>query len=256
MTLPMTVTILGSGTCVPSLTRSASSVLVEAGSAKILIDIGPGTLRRLLEAGHQIGELTHLFITHFHPDHTSELVPLLFASKYPEERRRRSPLTLVAGPGFQRFFSDLCRVYGHWIDLGPGLLSIEEIPGGVRRFADFTVATGPVDHNPESVGFRVEDPSGRSLVYSGDTDVSDGLVALANAATLLICECAHPDHKKMPGHLTPSLAGAIAASAGAKRLVLTHFYPDCDGEDLASDCRRHFKGPVIVAEDLMTLTVD
>ncbi len=256
MTFPMTVTILGSGTCVPSLTRSASAVLVEAGSAKILIDIGPGTIRRLLEAGHQIDELTHLFITHFHPDHTSELVPLLFASKYPEELRRRSPLTLVAGPGFQGFYSALCRVYGQWIDLGPDVIHIEEIPGGVKRFADFTLVTGPVDHNPESVGFRVEDPAGRSLVYSGDTDVSDGLVALAHKATLFICECAHPDPIKMPGHLTPSLAGRMAASAGVDRLVLTHFYPDCEGEDLAAGCRRHFQGPVIVAEDLMTLTVD
>ncbi|MFZ1200995.1 MAG: MBL fold metallo-hydrolase, partial [Desulfobacterales bacterium] len=79
----MTVTILGSGTCVPSLKRSSCAVLVETGTSVVLLDSGAGTMRRLLETGRTIFELSHIFYSHFHPDHSGELAPLLFATKYP-----------------------------------------------------------------------------------------------------------------------------------------------------------------------------
>jgi len=68
------ITILGSGTCVPSLKRSSCSVLVETGGSKLVFDMGTGTMRRLLESGVTIGEISHIFFSHFHPDHTGELV--------------------------------------------------------------------------------------------------------------------------------------------------------------------------------------
>ena len=86
-------TILGSGTCVPSLERSSCSVLLELESARIVMDLGPGTMRRLLEAGVEIFDVTHVFISHFHPDHTGELVPFIFSCKYPNIERRKKPLT-------------------------------------------------------------------------------------------------------------------------------------------------------------------
>jgi ribonuclease BN (tRNA processing enzyme) len=255
---PLRVTILGSGTCVPSLERSACAVLVEAGAERILLDLGPGTLRRLLEAGCDFRRIGYLCISHFHPDHTSELVPFLFASKFPENRRRRSPLTVLAGPGFRRFFEGLRAVYGPWIDLEPGMLRVEEVDGGgrdQRAFGGVTIDTAPVRHNPESVAFRITDPGGRSVVYSGDTDVSDSLVDLASGADLFICESAFPEGRRVSGHLTPSLAGEMAARASVGRLVLTHFYPDCEGADLEAECRKRYAGPIVVAADLMKLTV-
>jgi ribonuclease BN (tRNA processing enzyme) len=51
------------------------------------------------------------------------------------------------------------------------------------------------------------------------------------------------------------MAGRMAAEAGARRLMLTHFYPDCEDVDLAAQCRRTYEGPVILARDLMHLEV-
>ncbi|MEJ2097967.1 MAG: MBL fold metallo-hydrolase, partial [Deltaproteobacteria bacterium] len=89
-----TVTILGSGTCVPSLKRSSCSVLIEMEQEKLLLDSGPGTMHRLLEAGVEIFDLTYICYSHFHPDHTGELVPLIFANKYPDAFQRKHPLAL------------------------------------------------------------------------------------------------------------------------------------------------------------------
>ena len=256
---PIEVTVLGSGTCVPSLERSACSVLMRVGGRQLVFDSGPGTMRRLLEAGTDIFEIDYLFYSHFHPDHTAELVPFLFANKYPDASRRRKPLTIVGGPGLKAFMAKLETVYGHWIQLDGGMLELIEMDGAPSsgfKAAGFAAMAASVEHNPESVAYRIESPSGASVVYSGDTDVSERLVALAKTAGLLICESAVPDEQKIPGHLTPALAGEIAAGADVERLMLTHFYPACLGVDLVAQCRRTYQGPLILAEDLMTVMVD
>ena len=45
------------------------------------------------------------------------------------------------------------------------------------------------------------------------------------------------------------------AQADVQRLMLTHFYPACDKIDIAAQCRRTYKGPLMLAEDLMTVIV-
>ncbi len=220
----------------------------------MLFDSGPGTMRRLLETGTTIFELTQIFYSHFHPDHTAELVPLLFATKYPDLRRRDSMLTVCGGIDFANFLSGLQQVYAGWIELPESILQTIELDNtgpDALDFKDFRVQSIPVVHNPESIAYRITGRRGRSVVYSGDTDYSDNLVTLARNADLLICESALPDGLKVDGHLTPSAAGEIAARAGVERLVLTHFYPECDQADIERECRKTYSGPLHLARDLM-----
>jgi ribonuclease BN (tRNA processing enzyme) len=252
----MGLTILGSGTCVPSLERSACSALLQVNNSRLLFDLGPGTMQRLLEADTRILDIGFIFFSHFHPDHTGELVSFLFASKYPGSNRRKNPLTILAAKGFSDFFNGLKQVYGEWIDLTPEVLSVIELENtgpDTRRFDDFIVTSVPVIHRNESIAFRIENTDGISVVYSGDTDFSENLIRLAAGADILICESALPDHLKTEGHLTPSLAGKIAAAAGVKKLVLTHFYPECDTADIEGQCRKTYTGPLILARDLMKI---
>lgn len=252
------VTILGSGTCVPSLTRSACSVLIRINNCHLVFDAGPGTMRRLLEAGISIFDVSHLFFSHLHPDHTSELVPFLFANKYPDGARRQQLLTMGGGKGFFAFYNQLKSIYDGWIDMD-GRLNIMEFdltPGRIHVFENFTLATTPVNHNPESIAFKITGPDGATVVYSGDTDYSENLISLSKDADLLICESALPEGMKVPGHLTPSLAGDIARKAGVKKLVLTHFYPECDNADITAQCRKTYDSPLILARDLLTVSLD
>ncbi len=254
---PISATILGSGTCVPSLERSSCAVLIRAGGSRLLFDCGSGTMHRLLKAGVTIFDLDYIFLSHFHPDHSAELVPLIFATKYPDSHRRRKPLTIVSGRGLQRLYDGLHAVYGPWLELPEGMLRFVELSTTQedrRSFDDFTVRSLPMVHNPESIAYRVAGGDGRSVVYSGDTDDNDNLVALAEKTDILICECALPDDLKVRGHLTPSLAGRIAERARVRLLVLTHFYPECDQVDIRSQCRRTYKGPLVLARDLLTVT--
>lgn len=47
----------------------------------------------------------------------------------------------------------------------------------------------------------------------------------------------------------------IASRAGATRLLLTHFYPECDGEDILGQCRSRYAGEILLAEDLLRVSV-
>jgi ribonuclease BN (tRNA processing enzyme) len=254
--ISMSLTILGSGTCVPSLRRSACSVLLETGSTKLLFDSGPGTMRRLLETGSNIFDISFIFYSHFHPDHTGELVPFLFATRYPDVSQRKSSLSIVAGKGFVEFYNGLKKVYGSWIELPPELFKIVELncsAPDIQTFENFTVQSIPVEHSRESIAYKITGVGGQSVVYSGDTDFSENLVTLARDVDLLICESALPDNLKTKGHLTPSIAGKIATRANVRKLVLTHFYPECDQVDIEKECRHTYNGPLVLAEDLMRI---
>jgi ribonuclease BN (tRNA processing enzyme) len=205
----------------------------------LLFDTGAGTMRRLLEAGFEIFDVSFIFYSHFHPDHTGELVSFLFSNKYPDGTRRQIPITFVAGKGFLSFYEKLKLAYGSWIELDPDLLNILELENNAydtRVFDDFTVESLPVAHNDESIAYKITSTGGKSIVYSGDTDFSENLVNL-----------------KVKGHLTPSLAGEISKQANVGKLVLTHFYPECDHVDIENECRKTYDGPLILAEDLMKI---
>ena len=251
----ITATILGSGTCVPSLDRHPCSVLIKTPTARLLVDAGPGTMGQLLKLGIQIDDIDMVLLSHFHLDHCAELAPFLFATKYPKFDRK-TPLTLVGGTGLSRLLDHLNQAYDNTLEFPENRVQILELDENGSLFLEsvnMQLQYTTVNHKPESRAFRFTDNTGFSLVYSGDTDECPQLIQLSRNADILICESALPDENKVPGHLTPSLAGAIAARADVKKLVLTHFYPECDNVDIRSQCRKTFSGPLVLARDLLTL---
>jgi ribonuclease BN (tRNA processing enzyme) len=105
------------------------------------------------------------------------------------------------------------------------------------------------------VAYRLEDPAGKSAVYSGDTGFCEEVVQLARGANLLILEASFPDGQEVEGHLTPSQAGRMASLATVERLVLTHFYPECLATDIAAQCRKTYGGPLTLATDFLRIRV-
>jgi ribonuclease BN (tRNA processing enzyme) len=251
----MELTVIGSGTGVPSLRRGSPCLAVKAGCLLLVLDLGAGSLRALLRNGLNFSAIDVLALTHLHPDHVGDLVPFLFATRYSLGYTRTEPFRLLAARGFARFHGLLKEAFAGWVEPPPGLMDLKELapdaPDSVHD-RDVVIKSAPTNHTAGSLAYRVE-AQGRSLVYSGDTDVSDSLVDLAKNADLLVLEAANPF--KVQGHLTPAEAGRLAAKAGARRLLLTHFYPPCDEVDVVADAAREFPGEVLRAEDGLRLTV-
>lgn len=252
----ISVTILGSGTCEPSLVRSSCSFMLKTDKNTLVFDMGPGTIRRLLEAGTKISQVSHIFLSHLHLDHTGDLAPFLFSTKYGPRQFRDSPLTIVAASGFSAFFNDLNRVYKDWLALPSQMINIIELDNKKPdhyEFEGFRVDSMPMRHREESIGYRITASNGTCVVYSGDTEYNENLVALAKDADLFICESAFPDGSDIIMHMTPSLAGKAASLANAAQLVLTHLYPSCDNTDIEAQCRKTYSGPLIIARDLLRI---
>jgi len=99
---------------------------------------------------------------------------------------------------------------------------------------------------------------GQAVAVVMDTRVCRGAVELARDVDVLLCEStylhADADLAQAYGHLTARQAGEVAAKAGVRLLVLTHFsrrYGD-DVEQFAVEARRS-AGPdvdVVAARDL------
>lgn len=253
------VYLLGTGCAIPDKKRGGAGVLLLTSSSNsqeketFLFDLGRGTLDKLAKLNIDFTFLDYLFFTHYHPDHTAELVSLLFAYRDPTFGRKKE--FRIYGPkGLLNFYDNLCKVYNSKITAENYSLSVKELEREIQ-VSSGEIFFHSVDHTQESVGYRVVFNNGKVLVYSGDTGYSEKIVHLAKNADLLILECAFPEEYAQPDHLTPSLAGQIAAESGVKKLVLTHFYPLFQGVDIYAHCRKYYSGEIVIGEDLMMFRV-
>ena len=257
----MEVIIIGSGTFVPIPERGCPSVLIisETEKTHLLLDMGPGTLRQIAKTGLSCTMLDYIFLSHFHPDHTADIIHFLFTIKNIAPSFQKS--FTIAGPaGTKDFIKALQYAYRGHINISPALLKIDELgKKSKRKYRDLIVLSHQVKHAPESIGFRIEDGTGKSIVYSGDTGMCNDIIELAKNTDLLILECSFPKEclksYNIDTHLSPSDAGKIANEANAKCLVLTHLYPECLRVDIINRCMRYYKGKVIIAKDLLRLHV-
>jgi ribonuclease BN (tRNA processing enzyme) len=244
------ITVVGSGTVVPRLERRQSCVVVEAGGEMLVFDLGSGAVRGMLGAGLDPFAVDRVYFTHFHPDHTVDVVPLLFSIKYGAEEERSHPLHLTGPEPFERFWSLVIDAWGEWM-VGDYPLEVSEIPHEHPSPLDLPggrLSWSPAVHRPESIAYRL-DGAGGGFVYTGDTEYSESVVELARGAHTMLIECSFPDDSPVPGHLTPRGVARIASEAGVRRVVLTHVYPAADDLDLPAEVGRGYDGEVVVARD-------
>lgn len=220
----MRVVVLGSGTALADARRGPCGLAVEAAGRWWLIDGGGGTLQRLARAGIDPYLLAGGLYSHRHPDHTGELVPLLFALRI---HGRTTPYPIVAGTGFRPFFDALTAAYGRWIQPAGGV-PLTELPldgPATLQLADgVTLTTAPARHAAGALHLRL-DAEGHSFVFSGDTGPSPALADLANGVDLLVCECGAHDAGEHRTHLTPNDVADLLRAARPRETWLTHLYP-------------------------------
>lgn len=248
--MSFTLVTVGTGTVAPSAGRTGACHWVSRGEVRLLLDCGPGSLHRLAALDLPWRDVTHVALTHFHPDHWADLPMLVYALKYTAVPARREPLAILGPAGTRAHLGRLAAAYGAWLaDPGFPLTVGELVPGEPAALGgDVTLEAFPVPHTPESVALRVTAPEGR-LVYTGDTGPSEALGRWARGCDVLLAECSLPEALAIDIHLTPERAGALARAAAARRLVLTHFYPPVENTDPARAAGTRFAGPVTAARD-------
>jgi ribonuclease BN (tRNA processing enzyme) len=241
----MRLTVVG---CAPAYTRHAgrasSCYLVEEGGRAIVLDLGQGAFAEL--GRYRPPEsVAGVLVSHLHPDHLVDLVPLRHYLKHgleptPDAGR---PAIEVRGP------ADLpARLDGLLGEAGfMPPLSFAPLTPGTLSLAGFDIEAGHVRHIADSYAFRVAGQSrAGGLVYSGDCAVADDLLPLIRPGDTLLCEASFGAGERGPMHLTAAQAASAAARGDAAQLVLTHLL-NGDDEAVSASAAALYKGPVLVA---------
>jgi len=253
----MKLTVLGSGTVVPRLSRNMSGYLLEVNNKKILFDSGPGIIRQLLKLKVKIPSIDNIFYTHFHPDHINDLPGILLINHC---NNFKGTLNLHGPVGIKEYFNFIKRVTIGKLNYNVRVKEMKN--NSIAKISinknsnkkSLMIKSIKSKHTHNSVSYRIEH-NNKSIVYSGDTDYSENIIKLSKNVDLLVLECSFPNDKKVPGHLIPSLCGKIATKASVKNLVLTHLYPEADKVDIRSQCKKEFKGNIILARDFMGIRI-
>jgi len=239
------LTILGAG---PAYTSRPGAVgaayLVRNRSDAVVLDLGQGSFTNLAGAV-QPSSLRAVVISHLHPDHFIDLVPLRHYLLWDFRPSRR---VAVLGP------ADLGRRLDALHD-EPGFaaasLDIADIGGdGIRQLGSFTLEARRIRHTEESYGFRVSSGDGPGLVYSGDCGDADDLRPLIRPGDTLLGEASFGMAAVADGseHLNAEDIGRLAAVTSPRRVLLTHMLMGHD-RDAAAAAVRDLAGVEAVVVD-------
>jgi ribonuclease Z len=270
------VTLLGTGSPLPSPDRAGPSTLVRAGAATLLVDCGRGSVMRLAAAGVLPIGLSAVLLTHLHSDHITDLNDVVTTQWVMSGEP--APLRVYGPPGTQAVIDALLAMLApdqqyrldHHADLNdrPQVEVTEVEPGDTFAVADAQVVVGRTDHRPvaPTVGYRVEH-GGTAAVLAGDTIPCATLDELCAGADLYVQTVIRADLVRLiPNqriqdildyHSTVEQAAETAARAGVGTLVLTHYVPPLvpgQEDEWRALAAAHFTGPIVLGDDLTKVT--
>lgn len=276
----LTVTLLGTGTPLPLLSRSGPGILIEAGNKKLLFDVGRGVTQRLFQKKIPLGKIDHVFLTHLHSDHVIGIPDLLLSGWLGAPwARRKAPFRITGPEGTVNLMTHLEKAYAWDIntriaDQGFNRKFVTPEPtdmkeGVVYEADGIKVSAIKVNHgekiNP-AFGYRI-DYDGRTVVLSGDTKYTDNLVKGAKGADLIIHSVASIGQKLLKKskvmrnilthHSEPEDTARVFNAVKPKLAVYSHIvlYGGQKPGDIMKRARKTYSGPLIVGKDLMSFSV-
>lgn len=275
----MRVTLLGTGSPVPSDTRYGMSTLVQAGGHNLVFDAGRGATVRLTQAGVPIGQIDGVFLTHYHSDHVNGLSDLWMTGYVPAFGGRDGAFNIYGPTGVEDLVSGLRQAHNDDIAVrvADGELERDTTEITAHEFAEegvvfdeggVTVTAFKVQHDPNNaiepaMGYRV-DYAGRSVLVSGDTVPNENVIKYGTGVDLLIHEVAEfEDTSALPQvyahHTNPRQAGDIFTKAAPRMAVYSHIVngtsseaPGVSDEELERRTRENYEGPLTVGRDLIS----
>ena len=250
MTLELTV--LGSCGAYARPGRACSGYLFRLGDSDLVLDIGAGVLSNMLKyTGADV--LDYLVISHLHYDHYVDIYGLMTARRFWESAL--PPLPVLAPAVTRSVVGEPLSPESReeFLDCMEFIDEEDRVP---VRFEGFEIRPFKAKHPQPAFGYRIT-AGGRTICYTGDTDRSELLAEMAEGADLFICEATFTSEvrEKIPGHLTASEAGSVAAAAKVGRLLLTHVWPTLDEGRAVEDASKVFSGTIDAAVDGLTLEI-
>ena len=221
-----TVTVIGSGNAFNTDGRAHACYLLENSHGEtMLLDIGATSLQQLQLHRVDLQAIRFLLLTHFHGDHFGGLPFLLLELDL--VRQRRAPLIVAGPPGVEERCRALMEVaYPAYFPKLRFPVTFLEVTTTTRLGA-FSVQPFPVEHQPESTGYRVTGPEGFSFAFSGDSACNEQLFELVRGVDVAIVELSmFRQTEPRTAHVSLEEAVAFRHMLSCKRLIWSHIYDE------------------------------
>ena len=259
----VSVQVLGSGGPFGTGHASSGYIVWVDGVSLIMVDAGGGTFARFHEAGATLADLQLLAISHFHPDHATDVPALLWP---------RGGDLLVAGPSGSAEFPSVndflnglfgpqgvFRVLNDRVTLDTVTVNVDnpqptDVLAEPVRVRGLTVPHGSVP----TVGYRV-DVGDASIAFASDQNGSNpAFTNLIRDVDVLIVHFAGSETSAGTVanlHARPSVWGQMATDAGVGKLILSYVSTNQNLEENVAHLRSRYRGPLTIASDLLCLSV-
>jgi ribonuclease BN (tRNA processing enzyme) len=238
----MHLTVCGSSPAWADPGGACSGYLVRETGTTLLIDCGNGVLAKAREIC-DLAEIDGVLLTHMHGDHVADLLCLAYAVSW--DGPPRDPVT-VWGP---EEMPDRLRSLASASGADPSLFErafelrtyeVESLATWPPRFTRISLGSLElslvgVPHSLPTVAVDVQGERSARFTLSADCGPSEHLPAIASRTPLLLCEATLQEASDT--HLCGAWAGRLAATAGAKRLMLTHYYGELRAQALNAAAR-------------------
>ncbi|MFH1918020.1 MAG: ribonuclease Z [Nanoarchaeota archaeon] len=249
----MKITILGSGTFVPFAKRTCSSHLLEDNKNKIMFDFGSGTINYLTKLGIKLYGLNHIFISHMHADHSSDLSHfILFILDAPDKNKLKEKYFIYGPEGINRDIENMLKAFHLDDHKNLNRLKIIELNKEIK-IGSFRISPFLVSHDIMALAYRIEYFQ-KALCYSGDSSYCEGLKEACMNTDLAIIEATFPKHCNLRNHLSGEELGKLAQETKIKKLIVTHV-ADTYLPQVKKDIKKNYKGKIIIAKDLMRFKI-
>ena len=267
--------ILGSGGPELDGRASTSYVLWVDDKARLIVDMGSGSMLRFEQSEARLEDLDLVVLTHLHIDHCVDL-PAFVKAGFFSQRTKALDIIAPKGneyfPGIKEYLELLFGkngVYRYMQDvLTPKSDSFEIVPVEItstkiiyKKYQHFSLKILRVNHGIVPALALVIIVDGKKIIISGDTNnLNHNLEKIAQGADLFIAHHAIPQHSTRFAknlHMVPLIIANVANKAKVKKVILTHRMRRTLGkeDETLRIINNIYKGKVIFAEDRMKIEI-
>lgn len=223
----------------PSVDEASSMYTLEKDGFTLLLDVGSGGLSKL-QKYKQVSEIDAVILSHYHPDHVSDVGVLQHALIVQAH---------ITGK------TDKLPIYGHQEDMAffetledDFTEAIAYDPNEALKIGPFFIRFLRTKHSVACYGMRITD--GKStLVYTADSAYQPEWIPFSRNADVLLTECnfyAGQD-AAVAGHMNSEEVAKIAKDAAVKRVILTHLPHFGVHAELVEEVKDFYDGQVELA---------
>ncbi|MBT3319049.1 MAG: MBL fold metallo-hydrolase [Clostridia bacterium] len=221
---------------------ATSCYMISHDGKNVLIELGCGGLSKFL-AQYTVADIDAIVLSHLHADHMGDMLTLRYALKVAQ-------INGSITKGVPVYCPDKPKTEAGMLAADPLMDTVPLCDGYRCKIFNMDVSFAHMPHPYESFAMRFS-ADDKTFVYSGDVMDNDRLAVFAKDADLFLMEAAlqQKDVHSKSAHLSAVRAGEIGMQANAKRMLITHLFPEYDERDVISEVRQHYKEARMIEEN-------